>query len=67
MNKAYQSHTHWLYSRTINAKLGVAEAESSPVPQSCFFKAQVQLWPDALPDVTNDFYQIQTRAQGLNH
>ena len=35
------------------------EAEGSPVPQGCFYEAQEQLWPDALPVVTNDFCRIR--------
>ena len=32
--------------------------EGSPVLQVCFYEAQEQLWPDALPDASNDFYWI---------
>ena len=37
--------------------------QGSPVLQGCFYEAQEQLWPDAFPGITNNFYQIWT--QGL--
>ena len=44
---------------------GFGVANGSPVLQGCFYRAQEQLRPDVLSDVSNDFYWIRTQACGL--